>query len=371
MKYVNLKNQKPELMPKQEKKGSFLRRTVFVFLLIILIGGAFYFASKSKSAFDPVSIVSTVAASNLKEEDGRTNILILGMDRRTTGNVQSILTDTLVVISLGKIEGDVVLISLPRDLWVKSTKSGSQKINALYYYGGATDTAQAVEDTLGIPIHYYAVVDFNIFKDTINILEGIDVDVKTAFEDFYYPIEGRENDTCGKPQEEIDEAGSVCPVDICSCRYEHLKFEAGMQKMDGETALKYARSRHGNNDEGTDFARAKRQQQVILAVKSKALSLKTLANPTKLKDLYDSYAENVDTNIGLSEAQSFFSLSQQVDFSNVRSIVLDDRSSAEVGGLLYAPTDTNLYGGQWVLIPRAGDFSQIHAYVKRYLFGQN
>lgn len=374
MKYVDIKvAQKPELSPKKEKGSSFMRGLLFITILMIVVGIGLFF-SKKTSIFNPINIVNTVAASNLKETDGRTNILILGSDQRTVGAVNSVLTDTLVVVSLGKLEGDVVLISLPRDLWVKNPLGGYGKINSLYADGGAENTSRVVGDVLGIPVHYYVVVDFNIFKESINVLDGIEVDVETAFEDFYYPIEGKESDTCGTPQAEIDKAmqegNEVCPLNLCSCRYKHLKFEKGIQNMDGQTALEFARSRKGSNGENTDFARAKRQQKVILAVKNRALSLETLANPLKLKELYDTYAKNVDTNVGLNEIQSFYQLSQQVNFENIRSIVLDDRSSAEVGGLLYHPTDTTLYGG-WVLIPRAGDFSQVHAYVQKYLFGGN
>ena len=140
--------------------------------------------------------------------------------------------------------------------------------------------------------------------------------------------------------------------------------------MDGETALKYVRSRKGTNDEGTDFARSRRQQRVIMAIKNKMLSLETLIDLPKLKDLYDAYSDNVDTNIGFDDIQSFYLLSRKIDFETLRSIVLDDRSGANEGGLLYHPTDTSLYGGAYVLVPLAEDYSQLHAYVQRYIFGE-
>ncbi|MDC0449223.1 hypothetical protein OAL67_01305, partial [bacterium] len=81
------------------------------------------------------------------------------------------------------------------------------------------------------------------------------------------------------------------------------------------------------------------------------------------------YNESVDTDIDFSIVQNFYILSQQIDYDKVVSIVLDDRSMADEGGLLYAPQDTSLYGGQYVLLPRTGDYSQIHAYVQKYIFG--
>ena len=139
--------------------------------------------------------------------------------------------------------------------------------------------------------------------------------------------------------------------------------------MDGKTALKYARSRHGDNGESSDFARSKRQQNLIMAVKNKALSLETLINPAKLKELYDQYVSNVETDIDLKALQNFYQLSQKLDFEKVISVVIDDSTDGNEGGLLYHPNDATLYGGHWVLIPQSGDYSQIHAYVQKYLFG--
>lgn len=376
MKYVDVKNLRAERidsLPKKSKKPlwKFLL-PVFVVILTAFIATMF-FSRGSGSIFDPISIVANVSASNLKETDGRTNVLIMGLDKRDAGTVSSVLTDTLMVASIGRVESDVVLISLPRDLWVKNPNGGFSKINEVYGYANRDPeaTRQVVENVLGIPIHYYIVIDFDIFKETIDTLGGIDINVEGGFSDYEYPIENKETDRCGKTQEEIDKMilEELPMLKIVPCRYETITFQAGTQKMNGETALKYARSRHATGTEGTDFARAKRQQNVITAAKSKALSLNTLFNPVKLKELYDTYSKNVQTNIDLPTMQSFYLLSQQVSFNDIKSIVLDDRSSAEVGGLLYSPTDTTLYGGKWVLIPRAGDFSQLHAYVQKYIFG--
>jgi len=225
------------------------------------------------------------------------------------------------------------------------------KINEVYAYGGAGEASKMIQQVLGIPIHYYALVDFSLFKDTVNTLGGVELTVDRAFTDYYYPIEGKEN----APETE---------------RYEVVHFDAGVQTMDGEKALKFTRSRHGDNNEGTDFARARRQQKVITAIKGKMLSVQTLINPQKLKELYDIYSKKVDTDIELSTLQNFYLLSQQIKFDRVESVVLDTGEDAEAGGLLYAPEDRTLYGGLYVLIPKTGNYSQIHAYVQKYLFGE-
>jgi LCP family protein required for cell wall assembly len=207
-----------------------------------------------------------------------------------------------------------------------------------------------VENVLGIPIHYHVVVNFALFKDVVDILGGVEVPVENAFTDSLYPIEGMED---AQPE---------------SARYETISFPKGLVKMDGETALKYARSRHGDSGEGTDFARARRQQNLITAVKQKALSAQTLLDLSKIKSLYDLYSKSLDTDLDLSSLQLFYDLSRSNSFDNIRALVLDDRSEGEDGGLLYAPTDLTLYGGKYVLIPKAGDYSQIHAYMQKYLF---
>lgn len=374
MKYVDVKNPRMDSLPKKHKKPLWKFLVPLLVLFFVGLGTIVYFSRGSKAIFDPISIVASVSATNLKETDGRTNVLIMGLDSRNSGPVTSVLTDTLMVASIGRVEGDIVLISLPRDLWVQNPNGGFSKINEVYAYASMDPeaTKKVVENVLGLPIHYYAVVDFNLFKETINTLGGIDINVETGFTDYEYPAEGRENDMCGKSEDTakklLEEGRSY--LQIFPCRYETLVFQTGEQKMDGETALKYARSRHSVGTEGTDFSRAKRQQNVIAAVKSKVLSMGTLINPIKIKELYDNYSKNVQTNIDIQTMQSFYLLSQQVSFNNIKSVVFDDRSSAEVGGLLYAPTDTSLYGGRYVLIPRSGDFAQVHAYVQKYIFGE-
>lgn len=346
---------------------------IFAVIIGVLIVGVISVLLKDtlKNSFDPVSIAANMTSTELKETDGRTNVLVLGYDKRSMGTEGSQLTDTILVASIGKTDKDIVLISVPRDLWVKMPSGSNTKVNAVYAYEGADGVKKVLEDVLGLPIHYHVLVTFDLFTQAIDILGGVNVDVETAFEDYEYPIEGMEANSCGRTEEQVktmNEEGKS-QLQIFPCRYQHIKFNQGIQPMDGETALKYARSRHGNNNEGTDFARARRQQRVITAIKDKALSIQTLINPGKLKELYDLYSKNIDTNIDLGTIQNFYVLSQQISFDKVVSVVLDDRSDADAGGLLYHPEDPAPYGGQYVLVPQTGDYSQIHAFVQRYLFG--
>lgn len=331
-------------------------KIVLLFFLIMLSFGVFTVVRRKgfSALLDPVSIVASfVSNTDLKTTDGRTNILILGLDARgksvdnTTG-----LTDTLLVISIDVKNKSAVMISLPRDLWVKSPNGAYSKINTVYATSGIEDASEVVEDVLGIPIHYYVVVNFNAFRKVIDILGGIDVDVEKSFDDYFYPIEGMEN---------------VMPVEA---RYRHVHFDAGVTKMDAETALIFSRSRKGDNGEGTDFARAKRQQKVITAIRNKLLSLEVLSSPSKIKELYGTYKDYVRSNVGIGEAQAFYEAGVSTDQTKTKSVVLDDRSQEGDGGLLYEPEDNTLYGGSYALIPRAGNYTQIHAYVSKFLFGE-
>lgn len=363
---------------RNERGGSQAKTLKFIAAagLVLTVTVAFAFKDKILAAFNPISVVATIAGTNLKETDGRTNVLILGSDRRVAGaeSGRPVLTDTILVASIGKVDKDVVLISLPRDLWVKDL-NGSHKINSVYAFSkdgeGADNLRAVLQDVLGIPIHYHVMVSFDLFKEIIDILGGVEVTVDTAFVDYAYPIENMEDNKCGRTDEEIKKLGEEgkAELEIYFCRYEKIVFNQGPQTMDGQTALKFVRSRHGTNNENTDFARSRRQQKIITAIKNKSLSIQTLVNPTKLKNLYDAYAQNTDTDIDFGAVNSFYLLSQQINFDRVVSVVLDDRSPADQGGLLYAPTDKTLYNGQYVLIPQTGDYVQIHAFVQKYLFG--
>ncbi|MFC1700321.1 LCP family protein [Patescibacteria group bacterium] len=370
MKYVDLEKQKAIRISQAKKPSGFLKLVPLLAILATVVGVLYIFRDEIKTSFNPINIVANVAAADLESSDGRTNILILGSDRRKlgNGNESPLLTDTLLVASIGNVDNDIVMISLPRDLWISEYHS---KINAVYSIKGVEILKEAVEDVMGVPIHYHILVTFELFEEAIDIIGGVDIQVENSFTDYAYPIEGKENDSCGIASEEttkFEEEGTA-PWYIWPCRYETVHFDEGLQTMDGPTALRYVRSRKGDNNEGTDFARAKRQQNVISAIKDKALSIETLVNPAKLKGLLDVYSQNVETNVDFQTIQGFYLLSQKIDFEKMISVVLDDRSEADSGGLLYAPEDTTLYGGQYVLVPQTGNFNQIHAYIQKYIFG--
>ena len=309
-------------------------------------------------------------AGELKSTDGKTNFLILGIDKRVnvpytffvSGGSQKrngFLSDTIIVASVDQNTKQVSLISIPRDTWVaipewSGLSASSGKINSAYslgdvygYPGGGLKLSErVVSENLGVPIHYGMRIDFEGFKKAIDTLGGIDIVIEKSFDDYQYPAEGKEKANCAD--------GSY------SCRSEHIHFDAGPAHMDGTTALKFARSRTGTNGEGSDFARARRQQKIIQAFFKKSISVGNLLDPVKLSKLSRDFGQAVETDFDLTAIPQTIKLSKEVNFDNVRTLVLDPSS-----GVMYHPDD-NLYGGAYVLIPKR-NWNEVQTKIKEFI----
>lgn len=324
--------------------------------LIVLVGGLiFWKGNLFNTLFSPISFVARlVNPAKLKETDGRVNVLILGLDTRAQGGLLN--TDTILVGSFSLTEGNPALISIPRDLWVSFATGGQGKINSAYAFaamqqngkideGKGVEAAKVtVEKVLGIPLHYWVLVDFEGFRQVIDTLGGIEVCVERTFDDCGYPVPGKEK---APPYQ----------------RYECLHFDKGCQKMDGEWALKYSRSRMGTAGEGSDFARVRRQQKVLLAVKDKILSLSLLFNPGRVIKLYNQLTKTIKTNASLGETQRALELLYEFqEITEAGTLVLDPASKLTSVG------KPALYGG-YVLLPKGGNFDAIHSAVRKLLFG--
>lgn len=303
------------------------------------------------------------------EKQNDINILLLGIGG---GNHEGPnLTDTIIFVNIDPEKNNINLFSLPRDIWSPDLQA---KINTAYAFGqeregkGILLAQNVIETIVGKSVDYTIVVDFNGFIQLVDLLGGIEVDVQRTFDDYYYPIPGKENELCGKTEEEATEliATASSEFDIFPCRYQHIRFDKGKQQMDGKTALLYVRSRHASGPEGSDFARSKRQSQVIKAAKDKVLSLGTIFNPVKVVGIYDVLEGNINTNIKTEEFDDFIKLAQKMQSAEINHYVIDaGDSSTKRFGLLESPDTFEEYRGQWVLIPRTGDgnFDEIHGYV--------
>lgn len=268
------------------------------------------------------------------EASDRINFLLMGIGG--AGHDGPLLTDTIIVASLKPSTNQVAMISIPRDLLVKFPNDTYRKINNAVYLGGLLNytgggeqlLADIITDVTGLQIDYFARIDFAGFAEAIDELGGINVTVDTAFADYEYPT---------------DNYG-----------YQTISFLAGPQMMDGDTALKFVRSRHGNNGEGSDFARSARQQKVLAALRDKALSLGTLTNPVKLQRIISALSSHIKTNAELWELARLSEILKDADTEHIKTAVLDNSPE----GLLKHTTGID---GAYLLEPVSGTYNEIHA----------
>lgn len=307
----------------------------FVFSLLLLLPFTFYLLPK----FD---------YGKIKSSNGITSILILG--KGSEGHTAPDLTDTIIVASVSGGKGFARLFSIPRDTWIPSIRA---KINSAYYWGrqnseegGIELVKSLVSEIVGQPIHYAVVVDFSGFKEIVDVLGGVDVDIERSFVDEKYPIAGKENDKCDGDSKFL-------------CRFETISFEKGINHMDGETALRFVRSRNAEGEEGTDLAREVRQQKVISGIEKKALSITTLINPVKMLNLWQVAREYIKTDMD-GPAAAVLTRNVLSARKNVRSFVFPEE-------LLTSPPKSQRYDFQYVFIPKEGSWDEIHMWVNNLL----
>jgi len=270
---------------------------------------------------------------------GRTNILVLGAVGE--GYAGGDLTDTIIFLSVDNQAGRVLMLSLPRDIWIAPLRT---KLNSVYHYEGMGKTKEAVSEIIGQPINYGILIDSNLFTKIVDALGGIEVEVERSFDDYKYPIAGKENDECeGDPE--------------YKCRYEHIHFEVGKQLMDGTTALKYVRSRYAEGEEGTDFARSQRQQRLLLAVKNKIFSPHFFLDPRQTFRLFKIITSNIQTDISKEKYIDFLKIALRFRPKNLKTEVLNENY------LIQPPPSKEKYDNQWVLVPKTENWEEIQSYV--------
>lgn len=335
----------------------------FLLVALVLVGIAFFIINK---------FVINQAVELKKEKSGNINVLILGRGGGTHDGPD--LTDTIILAMINPSRNSVNMVSAPRDLWVPQIKG---KINLAYAQGqkkndqGLLLSRATAERVFGQNIDYVVVIDFSGFVKLIDYLGGVDIDVANPLDDYSYPIEGKEEDLCGHPEEEVKQFVATGPAEMelwkyFNCRYKYIRFNAGKQHMNGQQALEFSRSRHGVGAEGSDFARSRRQSKVVSAVKDKVLSLGIILNPVKAIGVFNIIRDNIDTNIKTSEFDDFINLARKMQNAKSQSYVLDFGNQADNRpGLLREAIPDASKGYTYNLIPRVGDgnFSEIHDYV--------
>ena len=335
---------KGQAHPRRRFKWGF-KRPALVLLTLIIAGGLFmgvkfYITERHlfRGGGGAPALASNIDVNNLRGEgDGRINILILGNGGPEHQEGPD-LTDTIMIASIDPINNQVSLLSLPRDLWVKIPGDGSHKINEAYYYGkqnsksknlvdqdknGVDWADKTLEPILGIPIHYHVVVDFAAFRQTIDAVGGVDVNVPKDL--------------------------SVYDVlwDEGTRRSYVLDIKPGQQHFSGILALLYARSRY--TSARGDFDRAERQRLLLTALKDKVLSVGTFSNPVRVSSLLSSLGNNVYTDFSLNDIKRLNEIISKIPSSNISSL-----------DLVTPPHDllmTANLNGLSIVQPKAGLFS--------------
>ncbi len=228
----------------------------------------------------------------------RLNVLVIGIDRRP-GSALPGRADVIMIASVDPLRRKATLISIPRDLWVEIPGHGENRINSAYFYGELNGTEGAgpglmkrtIGHNFGLTVDYYARLDFGCFKRIIDILGGITVDVPESIRDDRYPD---------------DQYG-----------YMAIYIPAGRQRMNGETALQYVRARH----ESSDFSRMRRQQQVLLAARDKALRLDIVLS---LPELIPVLGRTFSTDMRVEDLLALANLAGQIELEDIRFRVIDE-----------------------------------------------
>jgi LCP family protein required for cell wall assembly len=279
---------------------------------------------------------------------GRVNLLVMGYGGG--GHDGAYLTDSMMVISIVPHDGATTMISVPRDLWVQVPPSSGQyaKINTAYQDGldngfddlpagklaGGAEAANKASDVLGFGVSYWVTIDFSGFRELVDSLGGVDINVLTAFT-AQYP----RNDNPA-----ID-AG-----------WKTIHFNTGPQHMNGEQAIEYARARYVTNpvSEGTDFARSVRQQLLIRAILSRARQPSAWPGLTNATNALQGA---IYTNLSLADLAL---LAQKMELTHAARIGLTNQNVL---------VDAQSSDGQAILLPANGDWNSIQQYVANHLKG--
>jgi len=362
-----------------------LATILLIFVAILLV--YWFFFKKASPLVNPQPTTSQESHFTLDispAPSGQFNILLLGQG--DPSHEGSSLTDSMMVLHLDTNRKTTSLIFIPRDLWVgynhfaktpdvspdgegkarfqaspqnvgKAVESLSEKtpsfqdgeaykINEANSKDGLKLAEDAVSFVTGLPIQNAILIDFNGFAQAIDSLGEIEVTVTKSFDDYYFPIRGKELEICDKSPEEVAQlSATLSGFELekqFPCRYEHLHFDAGKTHMDGATALKFARSRH-SAQAGSDFDRGQRQQAILIGIKDKLLSLDALKNVDKL---FNQMIKLVKTDLDLEGAKA------------IAALIIDPQEY-EITQII--PSEENVLvaskgpGGQFILLPKAGE----------------
>ncbi len=274
--------------------------------------------------------IDTSPKSELNNSDV-ISVLLLGIDRRSKFEF-GYRTDTMINLIFNKKTNVALLVSVPRDLW-----SGYGRINATFIESGWEGLADSFGEITGITPTKFVLTDFEDFSWVVDAMGGVPVDVVTTFTDSSYPVDATKG-------------------------YQTVSFIQGREVLTGERALIYARSRKGNNGEGSDWMRMKRQHNILKGMLDAVAQPKSLFNPMNVEKALTMATQNrMDTNINVLDAEFLWDLYKDRDKYTIESVILDE-------DFIFNPPMED-YGGAWVLVSRTGGYLNFHTKISNLLNG--
>lgn len=346
-----------------EKKGKF--HWIWKALLVLILGVvvavvvtySWYNTRFKETSGVPVStLISQVRAgmkNNPYQNGESVNFLIAGLDEIQNQKEGSMLTDTLLIMSVNK-SGDIYLLSIPRDLWLDDLKT---KINALYFYGEESEEttgeellSSVVGDITGLSIDKVMVLKLDSVEKVIDGLGGVEVEVQNSFVDDRFP------------RADVD-----INVSDPALLYETVSFTKGKQSFDGETALKFMRSRNSEDEfEGTDEGRRARQQLIVASLMRELQNPNELVRPEFLGKVYALWNDMFAEWISIEE---LVGMVYNLDSYEVKmvSVSIPIETEEEKGILTVNKVNGS---GQWVYEPNDPSFEELREFVRREM-GKN
>lgn len=352
------------------KNLSWKKRILTVFVVIVIIVGIMgswlgwkIYRNVARLTHDanPFSLLQVFHPVALKNQGGRVNILVAGDSvGRTDNGGGTTLTDSIMVLSIDTHNNTAFMLSIPRDTWVQMPNNGGgvagshQKINAAntltsfsepgYPSGGMGALEYVINQNFGIPIDYYALVNYGAFQDLVNAIGGITVNIQSP-----------------------DPRGLYDPQPYPGSKA--FKLANGVQTLNGLQALDLARARgDGYGSYGfpqSDFNRTQHQRQMVIAIKDKASSTSVVANPFKVASLLDAVGNNVTMNLKLDEIETLYTLTKKLNDNNITSVNINTLNGVNTTLL----ANYRAPNGESALIPAAGldDFSVIQHAIQKLL----
>jgi len=245
----------------------------------------------------PLTALSLPAIGAWRGEE-RINVLLIGIDQRPGEAPATARSDALMLLTLDPVARTAGLLSIPRDLYVPLPGRGQDRINTAHAHGGPTYVMQTVEYNLGVPVRYYVRLNFASAARLIDLAGGVEIYNERDIDDPDFP----------------DEAYG----------YDPFKLPAGWHRLDGRSALKYVRTRHG----GSDFDRLRRQQQVVTALREALRNNSALsALLPQLPQLLQSLGNAIETNLSTIEIAQLALLAREIPDERIARVVIDETAA--------------------------------------------